>query len=156
MTGVLSVSAQNDLGIARIADKKSVERYARRQETGLDLKGDAAQAHSFLGARRGQRNPRPAEPPTLPCPFPRRGRRQSIRWGPSAFETPVFHRRGVRGLSSARYGLQTCGFSHHAIGIGRKLIAVNSLIEKPRLYCPGCHPFRDLSGSGPPSVDNSC
>jgi len=26
LTGVLSVSAQNDLGIARIADKKSVER----------------------------------------------------------------------------------------------------------------------------------
>jgi len=43
--------------------------------------------------------------------------------------------------------------SHQTVGISRKLIAVNSLIEKPRLYCPGCHPFRDLSGlSGSPSI----
>jgi hypothetical protein len=49
--------------------------------------------------------------------------------------------------------LQTCGFSRPAIGIGRKLIAVNSLIEKPCLHGPGCYPFRDLSGaSGLPSI----
>ena len=31
---------------------------------------------------------------------------------------------------------------------GRKLIAVDSLIEKPCLHGPGRHLFRDLSGSG--------
>lgn len=45
--------------------------------------------------------------------------------------------------------LRTYGFSPHpAIGISRELITVNGLIEKPSLDGPGCHPFRDLSGSG--------
>jgi hypothetical protein len=49
--------------------------------------------------------------------------------------------------------LQTFSFTHPAIRISRKLIAVNSLIEKQCLHGPGCHPFRDLSGlSGFPSI----
>jgi hypothetical protein len=52
-----------------------------------------------------------------------------------------------------RDGLQTCRFSRPAIGISRKLIAVNSLIQKQCLHGPGCHPFRYLSGSrGFPSI----
>jgi hypothetical protein len=35
-----------------------------------------------------------------------------------------------------------------AIGISRKLIAVNSLIKQPCLHGLGRHPFRDLSGLG--------
>jgi hypothetical protein len=73
----------------------------------------------------------------------------------------VFHNRRVswcgdrcvRGLSCGRCGLPTCGLSRHAIGISRKLIAVNSLIEKPCLCARGCHPIRELAGSdGSPSI----
>jgi len=45
-------------------------------------------------------------------------------------------------------GCPILGLSGPAIGLSRKLIAVNSLIKKPCLYGPGRHPFRDLSGSG--------
>jgi hypothetical protein len=42
------------------------------------------------------------------------------------------------------------------VGIGRKLIAMNSLIEKQCLHGLGCHPFCDLSGaSGFPSIIGS-
>ena len=52
-----------------------------------------------------------------------------------------------------RDGLQTRSFSRPAIGISRKLIAVNSLVEKQRLHGPGRHPFRGLSGlRGFPSI----
>jgi hypothetical protein len=44
--------------------------------------------------------------------------------------------------------LQTYRLSHLTIGISRKLVAVNSLIEKPCLHAPGCHPFCHLPGSG--------
>jgi hypothetical protein len=52
-----------------------------------------------------------------------------------------------------RDGLQACSFSRPAIGISRKLIAVNSLIEEQCLHGLGGHPFRDLSGArGFPSI----
>ena len=53
-----------------------------------------------------------------------------------------------------RGGLETCSFSRPAIGISRKLIAVNGLIKEPSHHGPGRHPFRDLSGSGsfPPVI----
>ena len=52
-----------------------------------------------------------------------------------------------------RNGLQTCSFSRPAIGVSRKLIAVNSLIEEPCFHRAGCRPFRYLSGSrGFPSI----
>jgi hypothetical protein len=43
--------------------------------------------------------------------------------------------------------LRIRSFSCHAFGIGRKLIAVNSLVELPRLHGPGCHAFCGLAGS---------
>jgi len=46
-----------------------------------------------------------------------------------------------------RDALQTFSFSRPAIGVGRKLIAMNSLIQKQCLHGLGCHPFRYLSGS---------
>jgi hypothetical protein len=93
-------------------------------------------------------------------PFAARGRGQPCRW--SSFSgnpriaasgdffvwgTVVFgaFRRCETSLVSR---LQTCSFSRLAIGITRKLIAANSLIEKPCLYGLGCHPFRDLADSG--------
>ena len=52
--------------------------------------------------------------------------------------------------------LRIRSFFCHAFGSGRKLIAVNSLIERSRLHGPGCHLFRDLSGSnGIPPVISS-
>jgi hypothetical protein len=62
-------------------------------------------------------------------------------WGTVAFGA---FRRCETSLVSR---LQTCSFSRPAIGISRKLIAVNSLIEKQCLHGLGGHPFRDLSGS---------
>jgi hypothetical protein len=59
-------------------------------------------------------------------------------WGSNLDEISLF---------LAGIGLQTRSFSRPAIGISRKLIAVNSLFEKPCLDGLGCHPFRDLSGS---------
>ena len=44
--------------------------------------------------------------------------------------------------------LKTYGLSRPAIGISRKLIAVNSLVEEPCLYGRGRRPFRDLSSLG--------
>jgi hypothetical protein len=59
----------------------------------------------------------------------------------------------VGGETSLALRPQTCRLFRPAIGIGGKLIAVNSLIEKPCLHGPGCHPFRGLSGlSGFPSI----
>jgi hypothetical protein len=59
----------------------------------------------------------------------------------------------LRSCFRQRYGLQTRGFFRPVIGISRKLIAMNSLIEEPCLHGPGCHPFRYLSRSiGFPSI----
>jgi hypothetical protein len=67
---------------------------------------------------------------------------------PFVWETVAF---GVETSLVSR--LQPRSFSRLAVGISRKLIAVNSLIEKPCLEDLGCHPFRDLSGSrGFPSI----
>ena len=44
--------------------------------------------------------------------------------------------------------LRTSRLSRPAIRLIRKLIAMNSLIEKPCPHGPGCRPFRDLSGAG--------
>ena len=49
---------------------------------------------------------------------------------------------------SLRCRLQTYRLSRLAIGGGRKVIAMQSLFKKPFLHGLGCHPFRELSGSG--------
>jgi hypothetical protein len=48
-------------------------------------------------------------------------------------------------------------FFHNSIGVGRKLVVVNRVIEQPRFHSVGCHAFRDVAGSrGLPPVVEGC
>jgi hypothetical protein len=42
------------------------------------------------------------------------------------------------------------------IGVGRKLVVVNRVVEQPRFHGVGCRAFRDVAGSRglPPVVDS--
>jgi len=73
-----------------------------------------------------------------------------LRWPSVDVRDPRVHHRGGF-LCMELFSDTVCpagSLAHPTVGISSKLIAVNSLIEKPRLYCPGCHPFRDLARSG--------
>jgi hypothetical protein len=64
---------------------------------------------------------------------------------PDAKETGLAGIRRIKPDPASR--LKTYRLSLPMIGISRKLIAMDSLIKKPCLHGPGCHPFRDSSGS---------